>query len=121
MRPKALSLISLLMIAAILIAACGGAAEPTPAPAAAPTVAPAAAAPTEAPAAAAPTEAPAAATGGKTTLGLWTHSAGNEGEMKVITKMVDDFNAKQDQVRSLDRGLPPGILQRLRGGGFGGR
>lgn len=26
-----------------------------------------------------------------------TASAGNEGEMKVITKMVDDFNAKQDQ------------------------
>ena len=107
MRPKALSLISLLMIAAILLAACGGAAEPTSAPAAAPTEAPAAAEPV-----AAPTEAPAAATvGGKTTLGLWTHSAGNEGEMKVITKMVDDFNAKQETVRSQDRGLPPGFLQ----------
>ena len=97
MRPKAISLISLLMIAAILLAACGGGAEPTAAPAAAPTDAPAAVEPTAAPEAA-PAEAPAANTGGaKAALGLWTHSAGNEGEMKVIQQMVDDFNAKQDQ------------------------
>lgn len=86
MKPKIVSLFSLLMIAVVLLAACGGAAT-TPAPAAAPTEAPAAA----------PTKASAATTGGKTTLGLWTHSAGNEGEMEVIQTMVNDFNAKQDQ------------------------
>ena len=47
-----------LMIATMLLAACGGAA-PAPAPAAAPTAAPAAAEPTAAPAAAEPTAAPA--------------------------------------------------------------
>ncbi len=103
MRSKTLSLISLLLIAAILLAACGGAAEPTPAPAA----------PAEAPAAAveptAASEAPAASSaGGKTALGLWTHSAGNEGEMKVIQQMVDDFNAMQDQYAIKIEAFPQG-------------
>ncbi len=32
---------------------------------------------------------------GKTLLTLWTHSAGNELEMNVISQIVDDFNASQ--------------------------
>ncbi len=50
--------IALLVMASLLLAACGSGAQPTTAPAA--TEAPAAAAPTEAPAAEVPTEAPAA-------------------------------------------------------------
>ena len=58
-RTKSLWLITILMIAALLLAACPAATPAAPAPAAAPTKAPAAA-PTKAPAAA-PTKAPAAA------------------------------------------------------------
>lgn len=32
---------------------------------------------------------------GKTILSLWTHSAGNELEMNVISQIVDDFNESQ--------------------------
>ena len=56
MSRKHIVLLSLIVVASMLLAACGGAA---PAPAAAPTEAPAAEAPAEAPAEAAPTEAPA--------------------------------------------------------------
>lgn len=95
-----------LLVMSMLLVACGGqpsAGQPTAAPAAAvATEAPAAEA-TEAPAAEA-TEAPTAVmptvapvSGDRTTLGLWTHSAGNEGEMQVITQMVNDFNASQEQ------------------------
>lgn len=61
-RQKVLRLLSVLLVAILVLAACGGGEEPAPAEAPAPTEAPAAeAAPTEAPAAeAAPTEAPAA-------------------------------------------------------------
>ena len=33
---------------------------------------------------------------GKTVIPLWTHSAGNEAEMTVITQIIDDFNASQN-------------------------
>lgn len=93
-------LFALLTLAAVLVA-CGApaASNPTEAPAAATeapataTEAPAAA--TEEPTAALPTVAPVS--GDRTTLGLWTHSAGNEGEMEAITTMVNDFNASQEQ------------------------
>jgi trehalose/maltose transport system substrate-binding protein len=64
MRRKGFSLATLLLLASMILAACGGTTQaPTaaPAPAAAPTAAPAAEAPTAAPAAEAPTAAPAAA------------------------------------------------------------
>jgi alpha-glucoside transport system substrate-binding protein len=63
MRNKGFSFAALLLLASLILAACGGAATqaPTAAPAAeAPTAAPAAEAPTAAPAAEAPTAAPAA-------------------------------------------------------------
>src|SRR5688572_1924274 len=34
---------------------------------------------------------------GKTVIPLWTHSAGNEAEMTVITQIIDDFNGSQDE------------------------
>lgn len=34
---------------------------------------------------------------GKTAISLWTHSAGNEGELTVVTQIIDDFNASQDE------------------------
>ncbi|HRX03917.1 MAG: extracellular solute-binding protein [Anaerolineae bacterium] len=100
MRHRLFSLIALMLIASVLLAACGGAAEPTAAPAAVePTAAPEAVAE--------PTAAPApAASGSMTKLGLWTHSAGNEGEMEVITKMADDFNASQDQFEVVIEAFP---------------
>lgn len=117
-------LVSLLMAAALLLAACGGApaaapaAEEAAAEAPAATAADTAAEPTEEAATeevaaeatvdaaaevaaqtAAEAEAAAAAAeaAGKEVLGLWTHSAGNENEMKVIQQMVDTFNATQEE------------------------
>lgn len=89
-------LFALLALIAVL-AACGAPAASSPTAPAEPTAAPAAEAPaaTEAPTAVLPTVAPVS--GDRTTLGLWTHSAGNEGEMEAITKMVNDFNAGQEQ------------------------
>jgi multiple sugar transport system substrate-binding protein len=78
----------MLLVAATVLTACGGAGPSAQAPAADATTAPA-----EQPAVAPDAAAPAS---GKTVLGLWTHSAGNEGEMIVIQKMVDDFNAEQE-------------------------
>jgi len=102
------SLSGLAIASAILLAACATPAAPAPAaPAAsAPTPAPAATeAPkaTEAPAATpAATEAPKAteapaATSGKTKLTMWYHGAGNDVEKKILTQIIDDFNASQDK------------------------
>lgn len=32
-------------------------------------------------------------------ISLWSHSAGNEGEMKVISRMITEFNASQKRLR----------------------
>lgn len=79
---------SLLLATAVVLTACGAAA-----PAQTGSAAPAATAADTA-TAAPPASAPAS---GKTALGLWTHSAGNEGEMAVIQQMVDSFNSSQDK------------------------
>ncbi len=93
-----------LLLIVTALAACGAPAASNPTAPAEPTAAPAAtAAPAEPTAAPAATAAPTAAlptvapvSGERTTLGLWTHSAGNVGEMEAITKMVNDFNASQE-------------------------
>lgn len=108
-----ISLLALLLIFALVLAACGGGGDAAPA-AEAPVAeevaeeaaeepADASAATTdtaavEAPAEEAPTEVPPTPTlaPGRTALGLWTHSAGNEAEMGVIQQMVADFNAGQE-------------------------
>ncbi len=97
-------LITVLLILAAVVSACGGEAAPaaaTPSEATNEATEAAAEAATEAAtdaaAEAAAEAAPAASTSGRTVLSLWTHSAGNENEMDVIGKAVTDFNAKQDQ------------------------
>jgi trehalose/maltose transport system substrate-binding protein len=77
MKRSLFSILALLLVASIVLAACGGTAAP------APTEAPAAAEPTEAPAAAEPTEAPAAAEGEKVSI---TVAAGNVGQELELTK-----------------------------------
>jgi multiple sugar transport system substrate-binding protein len=42
----------------------------------------------------------------KTTLGLWTHSAGNPNELGVIQQWVDDFNAQSDQYQVVIESFP---------------
>lgn len=37
---------------------------------------------------------------------LWTHSAGNEGEMQVISAIIDDFNAAQDEYEVVRQDFP---------------
>ncbi len=86
-RMQLLARSGLLLTAAAIISAC--AAPRAAAPAAAP------AAPAAEPAKA--TEAPAAAAAGKTKLTLWYHGAGNDVEKKILTQIVDDFNASQDK------------------------
>ncbi|MFT3886869.1 MAG: extracellular solute-binding protein [Arachnia sp.] len=44
--------------------------------------------------------------GGKTTVSLWTHSAGNEGEMKVIAQIITDYNASQDKYEVVRQDFP---------------
>ena len=43
---------------------------------------------------------------GKTVIPLWTHSAGNEAEMTVITQIIDDFNASQDDYKVESQEFP---------------
>lgn len=85
--------LSVLLLLAALLAACGGAPATTPPAADAPTSAPAApAAPTNAPAAPAPTDAPAAE-GEKTTVTLWldTTGGGTMGNF-IAEQIVAEFN-----------------------------
>ncbi|HAJ37069.1 MAG TPA: hypothetical protein DCL15_15415, partial [Chloroflexi bacterium] len=103
MRNKRLLLLSVLVIGALALAACGGG-QPTEAPAApaaeatvAPTEAPAAETPTEAPAAEAPTEAPteapaaeaAASTDCAATLTIWA----DEQRAPVLLPLGDKLKA----------------------------
>lgn len=37
---------------------------------------------------------------------LWTHSAGNEGEMQVISQIISDYNASQDQYEVVRQDFP---------------
>ncbi len=125
--------VTLILLVGLLLGACGGGGAATEAPAAAPAEEAAAeeAAAEEAaaeepaaeePAAAeavtdtaaaesaepTPTEAPPQPTPdpSRTTLGLWTHSAGNESEMGVIQQMVDDFNALQEEYQVIVEAFP---------------
>jgi multiple sugar transport system substrate-binding protein len=85
---------SLLLVLAIAVGACGPAAT-TAAPQ--PTAAVAA---TQAPQ---PTAVPS---GGKITLGLWTHSAGNPDELAVIEEWVSKFNAGSDKYQVVIESFP---------------
>jgi ABC-type glycerol-3-phosphate transport system substrate-binding protein len=89
-------MLALMLIIAIVLAACGGS-PATPAPAAQPAEEEAPAAQEEAPAAEeeAPTEAPAAE--GAIPLSMWYHGAGNDEERAVILQIIQDFNASQDE------------------------
>ena len=39
---------------------------------------------------------------------MWTHSAGNPAELEVYTKIIDDFNASQDQYTVVEESFPQG-------------
>jgi multiple sugar transport system substrate-binding protein len=102
MSKKHLTLVvSLLVLLSLLLAACGGAAEPTPAPAPAAEEAPAAEAPaaeaqpTEAPAAEAPAaEAPASGDAVEIRWFIGLGAGGNPEEIEKETAFVEAFNAK---------------------------
>ncbi|MCI0399655.1 MAG: extracellular solute-binding protein [Chloroflexi bacterium] len=82
--------------AALLLVACGGGgAEPTQE-----TTEPAETAVQEGEA-----EEPTTASG-KTTLGLWTHSAGNPDELAVIEQWVADYNAQSDKYEVVIESFP---------------
>ncbi len=39
---------------------------------------------------------------------MWTHSAGNPAELEVYTKIIDEFNASQDQYTVVEESFPQG-------------
>lgn len=43
---------------------------------------------------------------GPVPISLWTHSAGNEGEITVIKQIIDDFNASQDDYEVVRQDFP---------------
>lgn len=89
-------LIAAIALAGLLLSACAPAATPT----AVPTQAPAA---TTAPQA---TQPPAQTGGGKLTLGLWTHSAGNPDELAVIQEWVAKYNQGNDKYEVVIESFP---------------
>ncbi len=44
--------------------------------------------------------------GGVTELSMWTHNAGNKGELGAITQIVDDYNASQSKVKVKIQAFP---------------
>ncbi len=43
---------------------------------------------------------------GKTVISLWTHSAGNESEMVVLSQILEDFNASQEEYEVVKQDFP---------------
>jgi multiple sugar transport system substrate-binding protein len=82
-----------LVVAAMVLAACAPAAQPTQVPAAQPTQPPAAQ----------PTQPPAA---GKTQVSMWSHSAGNPTEIAVVKQIISDFNASQGKYEVVLEAFP---------------
>lgn len=117
-QPKFWSMLALMLITAVVLAACGGS-PATPAPAAEPAEEEAPAAQEEAPAAEeaaveeeAPAEEEAApAAEGAIPLRMWYHGAGNDEERAVILQIIEDFNASQDEYVVEMQDFPPGQLQ----------
>jgi multiple sugar transport system substrate-binding protein len=95
MYRKLIVLILATLLFGVLLAACGSqpaTREPTAAPA-------------ESAADTAATTAPAVS-GDRIMLSMWTHSAGNENELKAIQEMVDGFNATQEQYEVVIEAFP---------------
>lgn len=47
-----------------------------------------------------------ASDGGRTKITMWTHSAGNEGELAVYKQLIADFNASQEQYEVVQESFP---------------
>lgn len=84
---------------AVVVSACGSSTA---------SVAPTEAAPATEAASAAPTTPPQSVAPGKTSVTLWTHSAGNPAEMEKITAWISEFNASQDQYQVVFEAFPQG-------------